>query len=176
METTKVREQRLSFLQWIRKAGASLLFIGYFPYAPGTIGAAITIVALWFVNDKAQFLFAPSNIVWFWVAMFGVIAISTFLSSKSKEIFGVHDAPQIIVDEVAGQFITFFMVPISFHTLVLGFLLFRFFDIVKPYPVFAMEEIEDGLGVVMDDVAAGVMSNISLMVILAAYHWVRAYL
>ena len=68
------------------------------------------------------------------------------------------------------------MIPISLKTLLLGFLLFRFYDIVKPFPVYQMQELEEGVGVTMDDVVAGVLANVSLMIILAVYGWVKGYL
>jgi phosphatidylglycerophosphatase A len=67
-------------------------------------------------------------------------------------------------------------IPLSIKTLVLGFFLFRFFDIIKPYPVHTMESLDGGLGIVMDDVAAGVLTNVSLLVILFGYHFVKRLL
>jgi len=82
----------------------------------------------------------------------------------------------VVIDECAGQFITFLFIPLSLKTLILGFFLFRFFDIVKPYPIFKFEALDDSLGITMDDVAAGVFANVTLMVILWGYHAVRAWL
>lgn len=165
-----------SILYWIRKAGASLFFLGFIPLAPGTLGSAVTVGAMWYLNEKYDRFLSPEYLVFYWGAIMLLIAISIFLSSNSKEVFGSDDPSPVIIDEVAGQFITFFMIPLSIRTLVIGFLLFRFFDIVKPFPVYHMEEIEDGVGITMDDVAAGVLANISLLLILAGYHWVKAYL
>lgn len=163
-------------LHWTRKIGATCLFLGYFPFGPGTVGAAITIVTLYFARDSLSFMLGPENLMQFWLVMLGLTALCMFLTHRAKDIFGLDDPPQVIFDEVVGQFITFFMVPINIRTLLLGFVLFRFFDIVKPYPVHHMEEAEGGVGVTMDDVAAGVMANISLLGMLAAYNWLRAYL
>ena len=77
---------------------------------------------------------------------------------------------------MAGQVITFFMSPISIKTLLIGFLLFRFFDIVKPFPIGTMQELDGGVGVTMDDVLAGVFANISLFLILGGYQLIRSYL
>lgn len=162
-------------LHWIRKAGATCLFLGYFPYAPGTVGAAITILTLWFGRDRLAFILGPDNVMRYWGVMVLLIAICMFLTHRAKEVFGLDDPPQVIFDEVVGQFIAFFMIPITLRTLLLGFALFRFFDIVKPYPVNRMEEADGGVGVTMDDVAAGVMANISLVLILAAYDWLLGY-
>ena len=72
--------------------------------------------------------------------------------------------------------ITFLLVPITLRALIAGFILFRFFDIVKPFPIYHMEELEGGVGVTMDDVAAGILANASLLVLLIIYHAIKGYL
>lgn len=161
---------------WVRKIGASVFFLGYFPYGPGTVGSAVTIGALWFLDNKYKSLFTPEHLVFYWGAIMLLAAVSIYLSSKSKEVFGSDDPGPVIIDEVVGQFVTFFMIPLSIRTLIVGFVLFRLFDIIKPFPVHHMEEMDGGVGITMDDVAAGVLANISLMLILAGYHWVKSYL
>lgn len=165
-----------SLVYWIRKAGASLFFMGYFPFASGTIGSAAAVAMLWFAHSRWGDFNSPDRLPLYWGGIFLLVAISIFLSSRSKEIFGKDDPSQIIIDEVAGQVITFFMVPISIKTLIVGFFLFRFFDIVKPFPINDMQELEGGVGVTMDDVLAGVFANICLLLILAGYQLIRSYL
>jgi phosphatidylglycerophosphatase A len=91
-------------------------------------------------------------------------------------VFGDDDPSPVIIDEVAGQLVTFFMVPLTLKTLIAGFLLFRFYDIVKPWFVNNLQELEEGVGITLDDVAAGVLANITLVLLLLGYNWVRAYL
>jgi phosphatidylglycerophosphatase A len=165
-----------TIIHWVRKVGASCFFLGYFPFASGTVGSAITIAVLFFAKDDLAFMLGPENAITYWWAIVTLTAVSFFLTDRGKEVFGEDDPKQTIFDEVVGQFITFFMIPINIRTLVLGFVLFRFFDIVKPYPVYRLEEIEGGVGVTMDDVAAGILANVSLMFFLWAYHWIIAYL
>jgi len=160
----------------VRKIGASCCFLGYFPFASGTVGSAITIAVLFFAKDDLAFMLGPEHALQFWWAIVTITAISFFLTDKGKEIFGDDDPKQTIFDEVVGQFVTFFMIPINIRTLILGFVLFRFYDIVKPYPVYRLEEIEGGVGVTMDDVAAGVLANVTLMFLIWSYHWIVAYL
>jgi phosphatidylglycerophosphatase A len=169
-------EKKFLFGNFIRRTGASMLYLGYFPFASGTLGSAVTVLGVWYLHQKYPLFFTAANIVYYWGAMIAVIAASILISNKSKEVFGSDDPPQIIIDELAGQFITFFLIPISLQTLIAGFVLFRFFDIVKPFPVYKMEEMDDGVGVVMDDVAAGVYANVSLLLLLAGYQWVKGYL
>jgi phosphatidylglycerophosphatase A len=163
-------------LDRIRKVGASCFYLGYVPFASGTVGSALTILILFFARDDLAFMLGPENAVSYWWAIVTLTAVSFFLCDRGKEIFGDDDPKQAIFDEVVGQFITFFMIPINIRTLVLGFVLFRFYDIVKPFPVYRLEEIDGGIGVTMDDVAAGVLANVTLMFLIWAYHWIVVYL
>lgn len=161
------------FIRLLRKTGASLFFIGYLP-ASGTIASAAVVVLLWLMSRNG--VLSPGGPVAYWFLTLAVVACSFFFSNRSRELFGREDSARIVIDEAAGQLITFCLVPLSVRTLVVGFLLFRFFDIVKPFPVYRMESLDDGVGVTMDDVAAGVLANVSLLIILFAYHAVKGYL
>ncbi len=165
-----------TILQWIRKTLSSLFFLGYIPLMPGTIGSLVTAGLLWYFRDSVAPFFMPQYAVKFCFFYIIFLAITIFLSNDSKETHGSEDSKHIIIDECAGQIITFFLHPLSWRVLLLGFLLYRFYDIVKPFPVYKFEEIEDGLGVTMDDVAAGVMANVSLFIIIWAYHVIKARL
>ncbi|MGB7567161.1 MAG: phosphatidylglycerophosphatase A [Chitinivibrionales bacterium] len=160
----------MKLVRWIQKIFASVLFIGYFPWMPGTIGSALVTFALWYLTYHAHY--SPTPIQW-WTGGIGLSAFSVIMASRPREVFHADDPKQVIIDECAGQFITFCFLPLSLNVLVLGFLLFRFYDIVKPFPIYKMEELEGGLGITMDDVMAGVFANISLMAVLFGYHVVK---
>ena len=161
-------------VNWLRKAGASVLFIGYLP-ASGTFASAAVVAVLWWCRAKINPLHVTGTAS-YWLFTMAAICISMVASSRSRELFGKEDSGKIVIDEVAGQIVTFLFVPLTLRTLVLGFILFRFFDIIKPWPVYCMEELEDGVGVTMDDVAAGVLAGISILIILFAYHAIKSYL
>jgi phosphatidylglycerophosphatase A len=163
-----------TFVNIVRKAGASVLFIGYLP-ASGTFASALVIAGLWWFRAGIGPLHGTST-TWYWLFAMAAIGVSMALASRSRELFGKEDSGKIVIDEVAGQLVTFLFVPLTVRTLVLGFILFRFFDIIKPWPVYHMEELEDGIGVTMDDVAAGVLAEISILVILFVYHAIKAHL
>jgi phosphatidylglycerophosphatase A len=156
----------------LRKTGASFFFVGYLP-ASGTIASALVIIILWLLKCNGVL---SSGGPAYWLLSLVVVACSFFLSSRSRELFGKEDSGRIVIDEVAGQLVTFCMVPLNMRTLIAGFLLFRFFDIVKPFPIYRMESLDDGVGVTMDDVAAGVCANASLLVVLLAYHAIKGYI
>jgi phosphatidylglycerophosphatase A len=163
----------MKIILWAQKAGASLFFLGYFPLMPGTIGSALVAMVLWYSHYHRHILISPQ--AW-WISALGLIAVSMLLSSRPRQVFGHEDPKPVIIDECAGQFLTFLFVPLTLNTLVLGFLLFRFFDIVKPFPIYKMEELEGGVGITMDDVVAGIFANLSLLAIVAGYHIVKAAL
>ena len=133
--------------------------MGKVPFAPGTFGSLLGIplyYLLWKV-ELWQFLIVT--------LLFIVFAI--WIANAAEKILGKKDPGSIVIDEIAGQLVTFIGIPFSPLTAVTGFILFRIFDIWKPYPIRAMErKIPGGAGVVMDDVIAGIYGNIALRVIL----------
>jgi phosphatidylglycerophosphatase A len=163
----------MKLIRWTQKAIATVFFLGYLPWMPGTFGSAFVVAVLWYVSFHMHCALTP--VIW-WIGGVAVTGFSMIVASRPQEVFHNDDPRQVIIDECAGQFITFFFLPLTLNVLVLGFLLFRFFDIVKPYPIYKMEELEGGLGITMDDVVAGVFANISLMAIVWGYHIVHAAL
>ena len=134
---------------------ASFFYLGYSPYAPGTMGTVGAIplyilLAVYLTN--IQYLIVTIIFI-----VFGII-----ISSGAIAIYKDDDPKEIVIDEVAGYLVTMtFIVPSAFN-IVLGFFLFRFFDILKPFPAKQLEKLRGGYGVVMDDVAAGVLACLSI--------------
>lgn len=128
---------------------------GYSPFAPGTAGSVVGIlpaVLLSFVNPWAA-----------GVLIIAVILVGVWASSEAERHFVRKDASPIVIDEIAGQMIALWLVPLSLWTVAAGFLLFRLFDIVKPPPARQFQDrLPGGWGVVMDDVAAGIYANLCL--------------
>jgi phosphatidylglycerophosphatase A len=119
--------------------------------APGTWGTAATI-PLYCALAQAPF--------WFY-SLFVVVAtlVGIYLCGKAATQLGEHDFKGIVWDEVAGYLITMWWVPFSGLSLVVGFILFRLFDIFKPWPIkWADQQVQGGLGIMLDDVLAGIMA------------------
>ncbi len=134
--------------------------IGLLPGAPGTAGSLVG-VALWWVTTLLP---APVT-VWVQAGLLAVIlAVGVWSSARVEKASGKCDPPQIVIDEVAGMLITFLAAPFSWPVAVAGFVLFRFFDIVKPFPINRLQRLKGGWGVMADDVAAGVASALLLRV------------
>jgi phosphatidylglycerophosphatase A len=163
-------------LLWLKRAAASVLFLGYVPLMPGTVGSAVVVGLVWYFRGSMGVFYGSRGFLLYWVSICAGTALSIALSARPKETFGSDDPKQNIIDECVGQWITFFMVPITARTLILGFLLFRFFDVIKPYPVHKAEEIEGGAGIVLDDVIAGAYANIVMIAIVGLYRALHAML
>ncbi len=131
---------------------------GLAPKAPGTFGtlAAIPIV-----------LVMPSNVAIYSAIVLVLFAAGVWLCDTCANNLGVHDHPAIVFDEWVGYLITMVAAPRSWMFLALGFALFRLFDILKPWPIgMADKRVSGGLGIMVDDVIAGVFAAISLQLIM----------
>jgi phosphatidylglycerophosphatase A len=133
--------------------------IGYLPFAPGTYGSVIACILLYFF---------PSVIAHpLFVVIFIVVALM-ILNSLTLE---GNDPGYVVIDEVAGMFVAMAGHSITFLTLPAGFVLFRFFDIVKPYPIRRMEAFRKGYGILADDIMAGVFANLLLILGRRVLQW-----
>lgn len=124
---------------------------GAMPFAPGTFG---TLMAIPF-----YLLLRPLPLVYYIIFIVAFIAFSMWLSNKLSREINVHDHPGMCIDEFAGYFVTMINAPAGWEWVLLGFALFRFFDIVKPWPIsFIDEKVHGGIGMILDDVLAGLAS------------------
>lgn len=151
--------------------------VGYIPGAPGTYGSVVgvsiylffgfreTHIAAYFLSIERVF---PWSVFWAFNSLaLGVFCIvGIWASSRSIPLLGNEDPSEAVVDEVMGQLITFCFIPfgLSWPFIVAGFLLFRLFDIWKPYPIRDLEILPGGLGICADDIVAGVYAGICLAV------------
>ena len=136
---------------------ATLYYVGYFPYAPGTLGTLAAVPLYYIVSGLPYYLYLSFTILF--------ILLSVWAAGIAEWIYQEKDPGYIVADEVAGYLVTMALVPFTLTNIVIGFFLFRFFDIVKPPPSRQSERLKGGLGVVMDDVVAGVYANILLQII-----------
>lgn len=156
----------------VAKAIATAGGAGYSPLAPGTCGSAVAAVPI--------LLLAPLS--WWAFGLIGVAItiIGIWAASVSDGAWGTHDSGRIVIDEVAGMFVTLTPAPRGDWIVVaIGFFVFRFFDIVKPWPVRTIDrKVGGGSGVVLDDVAAGVYAAgvVALLVYLDIPALLRSYL
>jgi phosphatidylglycerophosphatase A len=132
--------------------------VGYSPVAPGTLGTLVAIPIYYFLSDIPSPLYE--------ITLIGFIFLSIWISEKAEIFFVKKDDQRIVIDEIIGFLITMLWVPKTVPFIIIGFFLFRFFDILKPFPIRRLEKgLKGGYGVVLDDVAAGVYANIILHLI-----------
>jgi phosphatidylglycerophosphatase A len=142
----KFREQAVLFV-------ATGFFIGTVPFAPGTLGSLIGL-PLCFLLSRLNFL---QSVVWILIFIIFSIAVA----SAAEKILGQKDPGQIVIDEIAGLAVTFAGLPFNLKTALAGFIIFRAFDILKPFPIRILEKrVGGGSGVVLDDVLAGIFANL----------------
>lgn len=150
-------------MKTIYKLTATALGAGYSPFAPGTMGAIVGCIALWLL-EKYNLISTTSTPILF----IGLIVITTILgiiaTDKLEEDWG-KDPSKVVLDEVIGMWITMMFVPFSFLNVLIGFGLFRFFDIAKPLGIRKLESLKGGVGVMADDILAGIYANITLQII-----------
>lgn len=131
---------------------ASLGFIGYMPLCPGTFASIFAvIITLLFSNH------------WYFAVFTVIVAILAFLvSGKAERILQQKDASYIVIDDFLGMLITYLFIPHNFKFMIIGFFLFRMFDMLKVPPASSLEKLPGSLGIVGDDVIAGIYANIIL--------------
>lgn len=137
---------------------ATGFYAGYLPYAPGTFGSLIGVGLFFIINGLSP--------VYYLLALFLLFIIGVYLSDRAEALFARDDPSQIIFDEILGLLVAIALIPNGIGWIIAGFFLFRFFDIFKPYPIRDIEKrFNGGLGIMLDDVAAGVYANILLQVV-----------
>jgi phosphatidylglycerophosphatase A len=161
-----LRAPTLNFVELFRKADilaklglivSSCFGVGLIPVAQGTFGALAGIplaIALAHLDPLAS-----AYVLFF----FTLLAI--WASERSSRALGKSDPAEVVIDETAGQLLTLFLLPATGCNLCLGFVLFRLFDILKPYPIRRLEKIGGGAGIVLDDLLAGVYANVCIRVV-----------
>src|SRR6185295_9768010 len=120
--------------------------VGYSRAASGTVGSFVTLVALWLI---------PFTTLALLVTLAGVTVIGIWAGSRVEMVIDAKDPGIIVIDEVAGMLVSVLFLPRTLPVLVTAFLLFRLFDIWKPFPARQFQELHGGVGVMLDDVVAG---------------------
>ena len=139
-------------------------FIGNISFAPGTFGSILGLPLCFFLS-KINLLIAVFLTVIF-------IFFAIWIAHKAEKILNTEDPGCIVIDEIVGILVTFTGLPFNIISVIFGFLIFRALDIWKPYPISWMERhLSGGAGIVMDDVAAGIFSNLLLRGIIFFYNF-----
>jgi phosphatidylglycerophosphatase A len=165
--TSPIKKDRITAGDRVAYALATGLGAGFTPIAPGTAGA-LEGVAIYLAIHALHLRQAYSLIV---LAVMDVIlfAVGVWASNRTCAMTGLKDPRLVVIDEVSGQLISLtplaLLPSFSITAVVIGFLLFRLFDIFKPYPIRKLERLHGGLGVMADDALAGVYAAVLLWLI-----------
>lgn len=165
--------------------GLTTFGVGYIPGAPGTYGSLVGLLIYHFATFAAEsfehgiaetYRFSEAQTA---AIVNGGVSVALLLfaiagmwaSGRSIALLGDGDPHEAVVDEVIGQLVTFLFVPFLFgwQFILVGFLLFRLFDIWKPYPLNMLQDLPGGVGICADDIVAGVYAGICLSVCYAVY-------
>ena len=147
---------------------ASFGYVGFFPVAPGTAGsfAALALYAIvrWIGSPLVEGLVIAA-----------VFVAGVWAATRSERILGGTDPGPVVIDEVLGMLVTLATLPLSLTGVVTGFVLFRIFDVVKPYPARRLEDAPGGWGIMLDDAMAGVYAHLVLRGLVWAFPaWMMA--
>lgn len=138
---------------------ATFAYSGYFPFAPGTVGSAaglLVYLIVWWSGSLA----VEAGLI---LVLF---AAGVWAGTTAERYFGGIDPGPIVIDEVVGMLITLAFVPVGLSGAAAGFVLFRIFDVIKPFPAGRLERLHGGLGVMADDAMAAIYANAALRVLL----------
>ncbi len=134
-------------------------YAGRSPFAPGTAGTVVGVLLYLCLKGVP--------LVSYVIACALATGIGIWAAGEAERMLGRKDAPSIVIDEIAGYLISMVMVPSNWEYIVAAFFLFRLFDVIKPWPLRRLQDLHGGLGVVIDDVGAGIYTNVVLQI--AAY-------
>lgn len=135
-------------------------YIGYAPVAPGTFGSAAGLAIFALLRASGSTLVEIAAIV-------AIYAVGIWSASETERYFDRTDPGPIVLDEVLGMLITLALIPVNTAGAIVGFLLFRALDVVKPWPSRRFEQLHGGLGVMSDDAMAAVYGNVIMRILLA---------
>ncbi len=137
-------------------------YSGKSPVVPGTAGTVVGVLLYLLCKDL------PSG--WYLFACISVAGIGTWAAEEAEKLLGKKDAPSIVIDEIAGYLVSMLMIPSGWGFIAGGFVLFRLFDIVKPWPLDGLQDLNGGWGVMLDDIGAGIYTNIILQIAAAVFY------
>ncbi len=132
---------------------STFFYVGMIPFAPGTMGSFAGLLVFLSANDAplvCAVLFAL------------IVGLGFFSAGRAESVFAKKDPREVVIDEAAGIFIVFFMVPVHALNLLAGFVLYRVLDIFKPFPVRRLEGLRGSFGIMSDDLLCGIYANLIL--------------
>jgi len=140
------------------KATSTVFFVGYLPLVPGTFGSLVGVGVF--------YLLKGSTFTTYSLVIFGIIALGLITCGRMEKLLNKKDPGCIVIDEVAGMLIALSFMPYDFKVIFLCFMIFRILDTLKPFPAGKLQHLHGSVGVLADDLIAGIYTNIVVLLIL----------
>lgn len=134
----------------------SFFYLGHSPFMPGTMGSLGGLIVYFLVRNN-DILYAFSILFLF--------TLGVLFAGESEKVYKRKDPSMIVIDEACGMLLALFLVPFNLYSVILGFFLFRIFDILKPPPARRLEKLTGSLGIMFDDIIAALYTNIILQIV-----------
>lgn len=136
---------------------STLFYLGYVPVFPGTLASLVAASAVLLLKPLPGLFYLLTGIT---------VLVGFLVSGKAEKAFGRKDPPCVVIDEAAGMFISLLGLPPTLYTAACAFVLFRAFDIIKPFPLRGIQTLSGSAGIMGDDLVAGLYTNIILQAVL----------
>ncbi len=138
------------------KLFTTFFYVGFLPFIPGTFGSAAGIALYYLIKDNPYLYIG---------ALFAVILLGFLFCGKAEEAFGRKDPKYVVIDEVAGMLLSLAFLPQDWRLVAMGFVIFRLLDTIKPFPATGLQDKHGSLGIMGDDLAAGIYTNLVLQAV-----------
>ena len=139
------------------KTLSTFFYVGYLPLIPGTFASLVGVLI---------FYIARTNFLIYSCVTLCVTFSGFFVSGKAEKIFNKKDPKYIVIDEVCGMLLSLMFLPLDIKLVIIAFILFRLLDIIKPYPADIFQSLSGSIGIMGDDIVAGLYTNLILQIVL----------
>lgn len=139
------------------KTLSTFFYVGFLPLIPGTIASLVGVAIFYFTGGN------------FWIMTLlaaSIMILGFTVSGKAEKLFNKKDAKCIVIDEVAGMLLSLMFLPFDIKYVIAAFVLFRLLDILKPYPANRIQDLKGSMGIMGDDIVAGLYTNLIMLIIL----------
>ena len=145
-------------------------YSGYAPVAPGTAASFVCAVLAWYLLPSVTPRSSMAALATMLISLTAFVILAAWTAGRAEQVYGA-DASAIVIDEFAGYLIAIALLPKSILVYVTAFVLFRVIDVMKPFPARRVESLPGGIGIVMDDVVAGLYANVLIRIMLLVRGW-----
>jgi phosphatidylglycerophosphatase A len=135
---------------------STFCYVGYFPLIPGTAGSLVGL---------GIYFLLKNNLLSYILVLLVLLVLGFWASTEAEKAFNKKDPSRVVIDEVCGMLLSLLFVPYDIKLVIIGFFIFRLLDTLKPFPVGRLERIPGGLGIMLDDIAAGIYTNLVLQAV-----------